>query len=85
MSKENTNKENPYDHQDVRNPDNSNNQPLEAKWEVIKKDYQQQYPALNDDDLQYLPGEFEEMMSLIASKTQRSRAEVNNEIRRWET
>lgn len=57
---------------------------VEAIWERIKADYHLKYPNLHERDLNYLPGEFDKMTSLIASKTQRCRAEVNNEIRSWE-
>lgn len=52
--------------------------------EKIKGAYQKHYPLLNDDDLYFLSGQFEIMTDIIASKTQRCRAEVTNEIRYWD-
>lgn len=84
MSVEDKHRKNLNDFQDVENPENSENQTLEQKWHVIKKEYQKKYPILNDNDLIFLPGEFFTMLSLIASKTERCASEVNNELRNWD-
>lgn len=84
MSTDDTNKNGPKDYQEIDNPAKTSSKVLEAKWAQIKKDYHKKYPFLEDKDLNYWPGEFEKMTSLIATKTERSRAEVHNEIRYWE-
>lgn len=58
---------------------------VEEKWHEVKDDYCRAYPMLTDKDLDFLPGKFSEMTDRIASKTQRCRSEVNNEIRYWNT
>ncbi|HUH26617.1 hypothetical protein [Gelidibacter sp.] len=58
---------------------------VEEKWLEVKEDYRRTYPMLTDKDLDFLPGKFSEMTDRIASKTQRCRSEVNNEIRYWNT
>ena len=58
---------------------------VEEKWFEVKEEYRRAYPMLTDKDLDFLPGKFSEMTDRIASKTQRCRSEVNNEIRYWNT
>ncbi|MBJ7880034.1 hypothetical protein [Gelidibacter salicanalis] len=56
---------------------------LQKKWAVIKDDYMRKYPDLTESDTSYLLGEFEKMLSSIATRTKRSIAEVRNEIMTW--
>lgn len=56
---------------------------LQKKWAVIKDDYMGKYPDLTESDTSYLLGEFEKMLSSIATRTKRSIAEVRNEIMTW--
>lgn len=74
---------------DDENKVNSSKDPIslniEDKWQQVKDDYQRAYPMLTDKDLKFSSGEFNEMTDRIASKTQRCRSEVNNEIRYWGT
>ncbi|OBX21640.1 hypothetical protein LX77_01727 [Gelidibacter algens] len=57
---------------------------MEKKWAIIREEYRRKYPSITDNDVDYLIGEFENMLGIIASRTARSRAEVSNEIRYWE-
>lgn len=58
---------------------------LQKKWADIKEDYMQHYPKLTESDTSYLLGEFEKMLSSIATRTKRSIAEVRNEIMNWKS
>lgn len=56
---------------------------MEKKWATIREDYRRKYPRITDNDVDYLVGGFQKMLGIIASRTNRSRAEVSNEIRYW--
>ncbi|MBO3098999.1 hypothetical protein [Gelidibacter pelagius] len=75
-------KVNQYD--EILKPRLSEESSVQSIWERIKDEYHLKYPNLTKRDLSYVPGAFDKMTSLIASKTDRCRAEVNNEIRSWE-
>jgi uncharacterized protein YjbJ (UPF0337 family) len=60
------------------------NQQLERKWNDIENSYREQYPDLTDEDTSYREGEFNEMTQRVADRTNRSREEVQNEIRDWQ-
>lgn len=68
--------------QNTKDPSGLN---MEEKWQEVKADYQMKYPILTEKDLELQPGQFAAMTDRIASKTNRCRSEVNNEIRYWNT
>ncbi|WP_299391993.1 hypothetical protein [uncultured Gelidibacter sp.] len=64
----------------------SNKEPvgdLQKKWAEIKDDFMRKYPNVTERDTDYLLGEFDKMLSHIATRTKRSTAEVRNEIMYW--
>lgn len=77
--------ETPEDKSNKRHSEDPISLNMEEKWLEVKADYQQVYPMLTDKDLELVPGKFGELTDRIASKTQRCRSEVNNEIRYWNT
>lgn len=58
-------------------------QQMERRWENIRNQYRDRYPELNEDDVNYREGEFDTMTDRIAKRTNRSREQVQNEIRDW--
>lgn len=73
---------------DYQNIVSSNKEPhgdLQIKWAAIKDDYLRKYPSITERDTTYLLGEFEKMLSSIATRTKRSISEVRNEIMNWPT
>ncbi|MCK0125662.1 hypothetical protein MWU76_14820 [Gelidibacter sp. F2691] len=78
--------EDPNRSDDYQNIVNANREPqgdLQKKWADIKEEYLQKYPEITERDTNYLLGEFEKMLSSIATRTKRSIAEVRNEIMTW--
>ncbi|TXE07778.1 hypothetical protein ES711_10100 [Gelidibacter salicanalis] len=78
--------EDPNRSDDYQNIVNANREPqgdLQVKWAAIKDDYLNKYPDITERDTNYLLGEFENMLSNIATRTKRSIAEVRNEIMTW--
>lgn len=63
--------------------DQRNDQQLEQKWKNIETSYRDRYPDLTEDDTSYREGEFDNMTQRVAERTNRSREEVQNEIRDW--
>jgi hypothetical protein len=56
---------------------------LEGRCSNIQSDYRKKYPELRDEDIKYNPNEFDAMVNRIARRTDRSRQEVENDIRGW--
>lgn len=84
MTEKNEERKETKDYQIVENPENSEDKSLEMKWQIIKLEYKKKYPQLPDSLYDYLPGQFDKMMDRIASNTQRSWAQVHNEIMHWD-
>lgn len=57
----------------------------ERRWNNISKDYRRRYPNLTSEDVDYRQGEFDNMTDRIAQRTNRSREDVQNEIRNWDS
>ncbi|HLT33248.1 MAG TPA: hypothetical protein VKZ98_05605 [Aquaticitalea sp.] len=62
---------------------NPSDDSLEGRWSNIQSDYRKKYPQLIEDDIIYGKNKFHEMIDRIARRTDRSRAQVENEIRGW--
>lgn len=75
--------QNRNDSQNQRQENRAQNTDLETKWNTIENDYRAKYPNLTDNDVNYRTGEFDSMTENIARRTNRSREDVNNEIRNW--
>lgn len=48
------------------------------RWNEIKEKVANNYSELTDDDLAYIEGEEEELLTRLVTKTGKSRDEVNN-------
>lgn len=70
-----------------QNHDNSaaDLQETERRWNDISKNYRRRYPNLTSEDVDYRDGEFDDMTERIAQRTNRSRKDVQNEIRNWDS
>lgn len=55
----------------------------ERRWNEINTDYRRRYPNLTSEDVDFRQGEFDNMTDRIAQKTNRSRLEVQDEIKNW--
>ena len=56
---------------------------LEGRWSNIQADYRKKYPELQDEDVNNLDKDFQSMVDRIARRTQRSRQDVEDDIRNW--
>lgn len=81
-SNQNSNR-NDQDHIGRNNPDS--NRDIESRWQDIESDYRRRYPNVTDEDVNYRQGEFDNMTDRLAKRTNRSRDQVNDEIRNWDS
>lgn len=65
------------------NRNHSNSEDYEQKWERMSNSYREQYPNLRDKDVEYRTGEFDDMTHRIARRTNRTREDVQMDIRNW--
>ncbi|MBJ7880035.1 hypothetical protein [Gelidibacter salicanalis] len=65
------------------NSRNTSSRDIESKWTDIESDYRKRYTNLTDQDLNYRDWDFDNMTDRIAQRTNRSRDEVNDEIKNW--
>lgn len=56
---------------------------LEGRWSNIQADYRKKNPDITDEDIQFRSGEFDHMIASIARRTNKSKEEVENDIRSW--
>ena len=59
----------------IPNPD-----AVESKWAEIHRHYRHRYPELTGHDVNYYPGEFDQVLKRIAKRTFRNVQEVSDEI-----
>ncbi len=57
---------------------------LEEKWQKIKADYREKYPTITEEDVSYREGEFDDMTHRLGRRTNRSRDQIQHEIRDWD-
>lgn len=55
---------------------------LEGRWSNIQSDYRKKYPQIEDEDINDT-NNFDDLVNSIARRTQRSRQDVEDEIRSW--
>ncbi|MGJ8592833.1 MAG: hypothetical protein ACSHXF_09810 [Aquaticitalea sp.] len=55
---------------------------LEGRWSNIQADYRKKYPELEDEDVANT-NDFDDMVNRIARRTQRSKQDVEDDIRGW--
>ncbi|MCK7590625.1 hypothetical protein M0G43_08575 [Subsaxibacter sp. CAU 1640] len=53
---------------------------IESKWAEIHRHYRHRYPELTGHDVNYYPGEFDQVLKRIAKRTFRNVQEVSDEI-----
>lgn len=71
-------------HDDLKSPNAPDHlQDIEDRWNEINEEYRRRYPNLTSDDVDYRAGEFDNMTDRIAQRTNRSREDVQDEIRNW--
>ncbi|CAH8283454.1 hypothetical protein EV196_102410 [Mariniflexile fucanivorans] len=56
----------------------------ENNWNRVRDQYREKYPSLSNEDTQYRNGKFDDMTDRIANKTNRSRDQVQDEIKNWD-
>ena len=56
---------------------------LEDRWYEIQDGYRDRYPHLTDSDVTVEPAHFDRTIDRIGRRTERSPAEVRNEIENW--
>lgn len=74
---------NDQDRRDQQQSSNYNLGETERRWNEINTDYRRRYPNLTSEDVDFRQGEFDNMTDRIAQKTNRSRLEVQDEIKNW--
>lgn len=57
---------------------------IESRWQDIESDYRKKHPGITDEDVNFRTGEFDNMTDRIAKRTNRSREDVDEEIRNWQ-
>ena len=62
---------------------NTTDDSLEGKWSNIQSDYRKKYSELTDEDVDTTEGDFNDLVNRVARRTQRSRKDVEDDIRGW--
>lgn len=62
---------------------NTSSRNIESRWTDIESDYRKRYKNLTDNDVNYRDGDFDNMTDRTTKRTNRSREDVNDEIKNW--
>ena len=54
---------------------------LQGNWSQIKGKLKQKYAQLTDDDLRYIEGREEELMGTLQVKLDKTKREINSELK----
>lgn len=62
---------------------NNTDDGLEGRWSNIQADYRKKYPEITDADIDSRSDGFDYMIAQVARRTNRSKQDVENDIRGW--
>lgn len=57
-----------------------NEEQLKGKWNQFKGKFKQEFSELNDDDLTFAEGKFDEMLGHLQEKTGKTKEAIKEEI-----
>lgn len=62
---------------------NTTDDSLEGRWSNIQADYRKKYPEIQNEDVDDGNNNFDDIVNRIARRTNRSREEVENDLKGW--